>query len=354
MKRIISFSVFVSVLIFVNGVFGQCGADGTQPCVAPAKEVTRKTPPKSNLKIAAKSKTVSEPRPKAKPSAEIKLNPKLRAAKVYYDKVWSDCPQVYSDKDKNAVNCKINYLTKAIEIYPDYADAFETRAYWHKMLEKFDEAAGDYTRVIELQPKKYESYYFRADIAKTRAEKSADASQKKIFYDEALRDYSKVIELKPADYDSLRHRGNIYVGREEFDKAIDDLNKSVKLMNKAGVPYPEDFYYDRGLAFVRRADKRKSQNGANEETKRDYEAAIQDFSSAISLQSEKVNFYSMRGYTFYQQNNFDNAIKDLTVAIEKRQSNPDKFNFYWRGTAYEKLGKTDLAAADLTKYNAIK
>jgi tetratricopeptide (TPR) repeat protein len=354
MKRIIIFSAFVSLLIFADEVFGQCGADGTQPCPTPSKEVAKKTPSKSNSKSAVKSKPVSEPKPKAKLPAEIKLNPKLREAKVYYDKAWSDCPQAYSDTDKNAINCKINFMTIAIEIYPDYADAFDMRAYWNKKLEKFDEAAGDYARVIELQPKKYEPYFFRAEIARTRAEKPVDSSQKKVFYDQALSDYSKVIELEPTSYDSLRYRGNIYVGRQEFDKAIDDLNKSIILMNKAGVPYPENFYYDRGLAFVRRAEKQKLQNGANEETKRDYESAIQDFSKAISLQAGKATFYSMRGYAYFQQNNFDAAVKDLTVAIEKRQSSPDKFNFYWRSKSYEKLGKKDLAVADWTKYETIK
>jgi tetratricopeptide (TPR) repeat protein len=340
--------------LFANSAFGQCGADGTQPCPAPSKDVAKKTPSRPNSKIAAKSKPVSEPKPKAKSPAEIKLNPKLREAKVYYDKVWSDCPQVYFDINKNAVDCKIGYLTKAIEIYPDYAEAFEMRAHWNQKLEKLDEASKDYSRVIELKPKKHEPYYFRAEIAKKRAEKSSDAWQMKLFYDQALSDYSKVIELKPADYDSLRYRGNIYVGQWEFDKAIDDLNKSIILMNKAGVPYPEDFYYDRGLAFMRRADMKKLKNGSNEEIKRDYEAAIQDFSSAISIQAKKPYFYSMRGYTFYQQNNFDAAVKDLTTAIEKRQSNPDKFNFYWRAKSYEKLGKKDLATADMAKYETLK
>ncbi|MDB5519901.1 MAG: hypothetical protein JWQ17_6659, partial [Tardiphaga sp.] len=46
-----------------------------------------------------------------------------------------------------------------------------------------------------------------------------------------------------------------------------------------------------------------------------YQVAINDFSKAISINSDAIYGYRMRGRAYYFLNQFDNALSDFTVAL---------------------------------------
>ena len=77
------------------------------------------------------------------------------------------------------------------------------------------------------------------------------------------------------------------------------------------------------------------------------DAAIEDYSSAISVQSDFLSAYVARGYAYMVGGELEQAIEDFSLVL---RANPEVFLARFnRGVAYEKLGKRDLAAADFRK-----
>ncbi|MEA5556641.1 tetratricopeptide repeat protein [Nodularia spumigena] len=78
-----------------------------------------------------------------------------------------------------------------------------------------------------------------------------------------------------------------------------------------------------------------------------YQAAVENFTQAIALDSENYSAYNKRGNAFYQLGDYQQAKADTTKAIEL---NPQNANAYYdRGFALYELGKYKEAISDYTK-----
>ena len=53
------------------------------------------------------------------------------------------------------------YYEKAIQLKPDYTDAYMNRAELYKLLKKYQDAIEDYTSIIKYDPKYYQAYIER-------------------------------------------------------------------------------------------------------------------------------------------------------------------------------------------------
>ncbi|WP_313893810.1 tetratricopeptide repeat protein, partial [Psychrobacillus sp.] len=96
--------------------------------------------------------------------------------------------------------------TKAIEINPEYALAYNNRGSAYGNLDKYEEAIADYTKAIEINPE-YASAYNNRGIANKNLEK----------YEEAVADYTKAIEINPAYTSAYNNRGNVYGKLEKYE-----------------------------------------------------------------------------------------------------------------------------------------
>ncbi len=89
------------------------------------------------------------------------------------------------------------------------------------------------------------------------------------------------------------------------------------------------------------------QEGLRKYQSGDYQAAIEDFTQAIALDSQNALAYNKRGDAFYQLGDYEQAKADSSKAIEL---NPQNANAYYdRGFALYELGKYKEAIADYTK-----
>ena len=79
--------------------------------------------------------------------------------------------------------------SKAIEISPGYAEAYNNRGVAYHNKRQYDEAIADYSKAIEISPR-YAGAYRNRGVA----------YRKNGQYDEAIADYSKAIEISPRYY----------------------------------------------------------------------------------------------------------------------------------------------------------
>ncbi|MDR0602537.1 MAG: tetratricopeptide repeat protein, partial [Treponema sp.] len=100
----------------------------------------------------------------------------------------------------------------------------------------------------------------------------------------------------------------------------------------ASTPQTAGTFLDRGIAFASR---------------KDYEAAIADFSRAIALDPQNKIAYRDRGEAYYSKGDYDRAIADFGQAI--RLDPADAVAYNNRGLVYRAKWDYDRAIADYTQ-----
>ena len=145
----------------------------------------------------------------------------------------------------------------------------------------------------------------------------------------ALGACAEAIRLDPQNADAYYCRAMMLRDKGERDKALADMDEAIKLRGDKA-----PFYALRGLLY---GDKNM------------YEKGLADLNRMIELMGGDATHYdyARRGDFYYELDKPEEAIKDYTRAIELK---PDyQYHYSDRATAYEKLGKKELAEADKKK-----
>ena len=151
-------------------------------------------------------------------------------------------------------------------------------------------------------------------------------------FDKALTDYAKAIAINPRNSLAYFNRGIHYMNRGLFDSAIDDFGTAMKL-----TPNDMDIYINRGNTYLKRGDSRlaikdytyvieKQANSAavayiNRSNAYantyEYDKAIRDLTTALSLDQKLISLYVVRGNLNMLAGNFEQGMQDFKTACSK-------------------------------------
>jgi tetratricopeptide (TPR) repeat protein len=109
-------------------------------------------------------------------------------------------------------------INKAIELDPDYADAYSLRGYINCYLVLYEEAMKDLNTAVKLDPNNHIHYFRRMFIFYIYDD-----------YESALNDLSKAITLNPENSEYYLARGMILENLKRDDEAIEDYRKGCEL-----------------------------------------------------------------------------------------------------------------------------
>ncbi len=143
--------------------------------------------------------------------------------------------------DKHSLGDNIGAIqdfNKAIELDPDYARAYYDRGYAKFELGEYRGAIQDFNKAIELDPDFVDAYNNRGCAKDDLGD-----------YTGAIQDYNKAIELDPDFVDAYNNRGIDKHSLGDYTGAIQDYNKAIELD-----PYKADVYYNRAIAKSRLGD----------------------------------------------------------------------------------------------------
>jgi len=209
--------------------------------------------------------------------------------------------------------------SKAIELNPIYAKAYNNRGTTYGRLGNYNEAINDFSKAIQLNPK---------DIIALCNRGRAYGNLGK--YNEEIIDYSKAIELDPTYAEAYDNRGTVYISLGKYREAVVDYSKVIELN-----PKDAEAYYYRGITYNLLGN---------------YNEAINDFSKAIQLNPKDAKAYSSRGIHHGRLGSYNEAVNDFSKAI---QLNPkDAEAYYYRAAVYSTTKNSNKAIQDL--FNAIK
>jgi len=243
---------------------------------------------------------------------------------------------------------------RALVLAPGYAAAMSNRAGAYMKLGQIDRAIGDYSKAVALTPRSAAalSGRGRAHLAAyrphgairdfTRAvgidarfgaayRSRAEAKMAIERWDEAIEDFSRAIAFEPRDAEIYALRGRAYTEADNAASAIKDYAKAIEIS-----PNSAAFHAARGLAYAKAE--------ASEE-------ALNDFARAIELEPRSPQAYAYRAWTYRQQQQPELGLKDVERAIKIDANSAEA---YWaRGEINEALGRAELAVADLRKALAL-
>ena len=203
--------------------------------------------------------------------------------------------------------------TKAIELNPTDADAYNNRGNAKDALGQHDAAVADLDRAIELNPTDADAYNNRGVVKRALGQ-----------HDAAVADYDRAIELNPTYAFAYNNRGNAKDALGQHDAAVADLDRAIELN-----PTDADAYYNRGNV--------KDALGQ-------HDAAVADLDRAIELNPTYAFAYNNRGVVKRALGQHDAAVADYDRAIELNPTDADAYNN--RGNVKDALGQHDAAIAD--------
>ena len=101
------------------------------------------------------------------------------------------------DYERGACDAAIDDYTRALEINPDFAEAYNNRAYTHMVQHDYAAALPDLDKAIELRPHYINALMNRGDIYNYYYN---------INYDLAIADYDRILPLRPLPGSLCGHR----------------------------------------------------------------------------------------------------------------------------------------------------
>jgi len=208
----------------------------------------------------------------------------------------------------------------------------------------YEIAIEDFTEALKLQPNNGNIYALRGRTYVAKASKEVtsvadDFSEITVSaygtltpkqtedYEQAISDFTKAIKLEPKNAVNYRENARVYDCKKNYDKAIADYSQAIRLD-----PNDAKAYSGRGEAYYNKGDQDK---------------AIADFNQAIRLNPNYSEAYCNLGAVYYNKGDYDKAIAYLNQAI---RLNPDYSKaYYGRGDSYLNKSDYNKGIADLNQ-----
>lgn len=175
----------------------------------------------------------------------------------------------------------IKLYNEAIELKPDYAEAYYNRGNTYTKLRQYEQSIQDYNKAIELKPNYADAYnnrgnsyrYLKQDeqaiqdfnkALKFKQHEFIYANRGMVYeklkqYERAIKDYDKAIKLNPNFTEMYNERGNIYMKLKLYKRAIQDYTKVISLNSNLSEGDLKLVYYNRGFCYQYIGDNEKAQ-----------------------------------------------------------------------------------------------
>jgi len=172
------------------------------------------------------------------------------------------------------------YLNRAIELNPDYVNAYNDRGGVYFNLKQYEQALGDCNHALELDPNYVHAYNWRGNVYKSLRR-----------YKQALADYNRTLELNPKYVHAYNNRGNLYSNLKQYEQALADYNRALELD-----PHYVHAYNGRGNIY---------------KSLRQYEQALVDYNHALELDPALLYPYYNRGHLYLLLKDKEQALNNF-------------------------------------------
>nr|WP_321357348.1 tetratricopeptide repeat protein [uncultured Draconibacterium sp.] len=219
---------------------------------------------------------------------------------------------------KGDLNGAFAEFDKAVKKFPNQSEPYFKRGVVYFIKGEMINAIADITRAIEID--EMEDYFTYRGLAYLKLGKN----------EQVVNDLKRALKLDPRSFTACSYMGVAYVRQGNYNAAIEILERANTLFNEDALTY---FYL--GLSYFNTENWKKSEDSLT--------AAIN-----LGIKNSAQNpVYSLRGEARFYQNNYDEAVKDLQIAVTTSPN--DHQLFYLLGKAQLETGKKREARQNLLK-----
>ena len=123
---------------------------------------------------------------------------------------------VFFQERMKALDKALQDYTAAIDLYPEYVEAYYNRGLLHELRGDLEAAAADYSRIVKLDPRHARAYNNRGAIRRLQGDSAA-----------ALKDFDRAILLAPLSPEAYANRAMLRLSQNDLAAAVDDLVKAL-------------------------------------------------------------------------------------------------------------------------------
>ena len=274
---------------------------------------------------------------------------RFNEAIVQYDKAVEINPnfaEAYNNRgisfnNLNRFEDAIMSFDKALDLDREHMLASQNKEFSLQKLEKFQKSIQSYDNAIKNNPDNAENYFKKAWLL---------FKIKKL--EDAISMFDKAIEIDPAKRDlfnSLKINGEVLysdVKRIEKDRTLMfDFRKPIKsninvarTYVKQGIQLYKERKYEESIESIDRAIEIDSRNASAYANKaialtklKRYNESLTNFDKSIDLDKYNSYFYNNKGITLFEMNRFDESIQFF-----------DKKRLFWMQNIRDKIGNNVL------------
>ncbi|MBI4848903.1 MAG: tetratricopeptide repeat protein [Nitrospirae bacterium] len=268
---------------------------------------------------------------------------KYYEAKKYYD----EGILLYN---KGQIEDAIQYMRKAINLYPDAAGVYMDIGAMYFLLNKFEETIKHETIALHLY-KKLSNKDGEALAQFWLGRSYAVTGQ----HEKAVDFFKESIKLKPDFADANYWLGYTYIDLKQFQESIEHYKQSIRLdpnnifaFNDLGFAYQNLGDYENAIPYYKEAIKKKPDSyvayfnlGDTYRELGQYENAISFYKEAIRLKPDFIAAHTNLGVVYYKLGQYEQAIDSYKQRLRIKS---DGFLTYLNlGDTYRSLGQYDNA-----------
>lgn len=227
---------------------------------------------------------------------------------------WFERGYVYSTNGNfhEGLRC----FSEAINLKPDFFEAFTNRGVTKAEIGDLDGAVSDYNISLEINQRLPATFNNRGLVF-----------HRKFEYDKAAQDFRDAIRLDPMNAEIHCNLGLALNELGKVKEAIDSYNEAIRIDSKYVVAY-----VNRGAA--------RYEDG-------DFDLAGLDFNDAIRLNPNSSDAYNNRGLVKAEKGDFAGAISDYDQAISFNPQNQKAF--YNKGLSRKNIGDIEGSIKDFSE-----
>ena len=254
----------------------------------------------------------------------------------------------------------LDVLQKEVQKNPQSAEGYYYLGYvygekddYGKMMDAFDKSlsiSNEYKSQIADQNKYFWANLFNRGVSLYQKGVNAnDKDSSKLYFDKSITMFDYATRLEPDSVDTYKNLAFVYMGAGENDKAIEPLQKMIKLDKSLdGYKYLGEIYYNNGIL-------QKQEYSATHDSQ-DSVKAVENFNNAIKVLEEGREQYPDNpeilltlSNAYINAGKADVALSSFKTLVEKDPDN--KYYHYNYGVLL--LGKNDYENAEAQFKKAI-
>ena len=241
-------------------------------------------------------------------------------------------------------------FTKAIEIKPDYTQAYYERAKIYEQQHKYDEALADLIKLIEIDPNHLEA-----------CKKIGEISGQENYEKRGLAAFTKIMNSEPNNFKAYKKCGDIYLKNKEYEHAIQiyekyiELNqKNMTVVDELAKVYVQKGNYAKAIEMFEEFLRSDPDNDAIYikianvyEQEGENEKAVEKYKELIRSQPTEPDYYCLLAEFYDSKGEHGSAVEYLGKAIELDPANDEYYEM--RADIYSKMEQYDQALMDINK-----